>query len=89
MIKTKTRAVRLVGGFIVGLLIGLGFCLLFSSCAGFPATREAGIRRMAEAKLKICRKGFLTSEQAHDCYSNTQLYCLAHGMERTCGEGFQ
>ena len=59
------------------------------ACASFPATREAGVRRAAEAKLKACRKGTQFPYQFKPCYIETQDFCRSRGLERTCGEGFQ
>jgi len=59
------------------------------ACATFPATRAAGVRRSAEARLKLCRKGLVIPDQYRACYAETQRFCMQQGLERTCGEGFQ
>ena len=59
------------------------------ACASFPATRAAGIRRSAETRLRLCRKGLAAPDQYRACYTETQRFCMQQGLERTCGEGFQ
>ena len=59
------------------------------ACASFPATRAAGVRRSAETRLRLCRKGLSAPDQYRACYTETQRFCMQQGLERTCGEGFQ
>lgn len=59
------------------------------SCVEFAATRNAGVRRMAEARLAVCRKGTVSSVEARPCYEQTRAFCLDAGLERGCGEGVQ
>ena len=57
---------------LVWFLLILAFVLL-GSC--LPATRNAGIRRIAEAHAKY--RGL----------RDAQAFCVDAGLERTCGEG--
>lgn len=56
--------------------------MLLAACATYPA----GVRRMAESKLKFCRQGRVSAPL---CYEEAKRYCLARGLESTCAEGFQ
>lgn len=59
------------------------------TCASFPATREAGIRRAAEARVKHCQKNYVAPDHLKSCYEEAQAYCRTWGLEHTCGEGYQ
>ncbi len=65
---------------VAGVLAGH----LLTAC---PSTPAAGARRMAEARLAVCRRGTNTSDQARPCYAEVQAFCRDAGLERTCGEG--
>lgn len=59
-------------------LMGLAFFLFVLGLGVFgclPATRNAGIRRMAEMHFKYRGK------------EDAQAFCLDAGIERTCAEG--
>ena len=63
--------------------------LLLLLCSCLPATHNAGVRRMAEAKLEFCRgpkKGVFSPPH---CYNEVRDYCRSQGLEKTCGEGYQ
>lgn len=66
------------------------FFVAFASavaCANFPATREAGIRRAAEARVKHCQKNYIVPDHLKSCYAEAQAFCRTWGLEKTCGEG--
>jgi hypothetical protein len=53
-----------------------------------PATREAGLRRMAEAKLAMCiGRSHCTLQEDAACRREASVWCRERGMERDCGEG--
>ena len=81
--KPLTPEGRLAYAFWLAFLVGLAICVL----AGCPATRIAGIRRLAEADLRTCKRGVVFAHEARHCYQATQAYCRDAGIERTCGEG--
>ncbi len=65
-------------------------CLLAGAAgvvACVPATHEAGIRRMAESRMRFCQFGDRTWQKP--CIAEVQSYCRAMALEKTCGEGFQ
>lgn len=61
----------------VRFFLALAFFLFMVGAvlAGCAATRNAGIRRMAEAHAKF--RGL----------ADARAYCVDAGIERTCGEG--
>lgn len=67
--------------FVVVLLFAL-----LSSCAEWTATHKAGVRRVAESRLKFCRQG---KAWAPFCYTESRNFCADAGLEDTCGEGYQ
>ena len=67
----------------------LALVAVWYGCVGFQATHNAGVRRLAESRLAVCRKGTITGIEASHCYAEVHAFCLAQGLERTCGEGFQ
>lgn len=52
--------------------------MLLACC--IPATYKAGVRRLAETKLKACGQSVV-------CYAEVRTYCRDRGLEKTCGEG--
>ena len=54
--------------------------VLLTGCA---ATHAAGIRRMAEHRLKHCRTAVFDSH----CARQSRDYCRANGLEDDCGQG--
>lgn len=61
--------------------------MLLAAC--IPASRAAGIRRLAEWRLSDCRKAAVFAPQMAECYESTRAYCRARELEDTCGEGWQ
>lgn len=77
---------KLLGIVVITFFAAIALCVIFGGC--IPATREAGIRRVAEHKLATCRQSTANVDQRHACNVETREYCRARGLEGTCGEGW-
>jgi hypothetical protein len=62
----------------------LPFALALCACAGWEPTRNAVVRRQAEAQLRGCMSGTLCT-QAQACIAESAAFCRAHQLEATCG----
>ncbi len=56
--------------------------------ACLPATREAGLRRMAESQVENCMLSTRCQRPAIvACYRAAEQWCRINSMEKSCGEG--
>lgn len=62
----------------------LPFALALVACASWEPTRNAIVRRQAEAQLRGCMSGTLCT-QVEACIAESVRFCVDHGLERTCG----
>ncbi len=62
--------------------------LLLGVNSGCVATKEAGVRRMAESHLEFClRSAPMGQDYRQMCYNETTDYCTSHNLEKGCGFG--
>ncbi len=67
------------------LAISLWACVIW---ACLPATRAAGLRRLAESQVASCiRSSRCLPARIAACYQEAEEWCLSHSMEKLCGEG--
>lgn len=60
--------------------------LALASCAGWAATREAGLRRMGAARMEICiRNNPCYFKSA--CVQQARAFCVDAGIEPGCAFG--
>ena len=57
--------------------------LLLISCASWAPTREAMLRRQAEAKLRACVQ--YNCQFTKQCIKESVEWCRQNGLEATCG----
>jgi hypothetical protein len=62
----------------------LPFALALCACASWEPTRNAVVRRQAEAQLRGCMSGTLCT-QTQECIAESVAFCRAHQLEATCG----
>ncbi|MBX5482817.1 MAG: hypothetical protein IRZ16_13405 [Myxococcaceae bacterium] len=77
-----------MGGGWARVAIAIG-CTFTLACATTNATRAAGIRREAEARLARClgwdRPAPATPLQRQRCAEESAAFCEQQGLEKTCG----
>ncbi len=78
------NAPRLAANLILWAILATVAIILLAGC---PATYEAGVRRMAETKLRLCLARSVTPEARANCVAEVRAYCIERKVERGCGEG--